>query len=63
MCNKRGKRVSGEGLQGSKTVEVDYIRENKRDINKTVKQNDHKMTDGRRLSMQQENGKRGASQM
>ena len=46
-------------MPGGKTVEVDDIREQKeRDVNKTVKQNDHKMTDWRRRRVQQENGKR-----
>ena len=49
--------MSGEGLPGGKTVEDDDIREKERDVNKTVKQNDHNMTDGRRQSGQQENGK------
>ena len=42
VYNKRGKRVSGEGLPAECKV----------------KQNEHKMTDGRRQSVQQENGKR-----
>ena len=50
--------MSGEGLPGGKTVEVDDTRERERDVSKTVKQDVHEMTDGRRQSMQQENGKR-----
>ena len=50
---------NSQALPGGKTVDVDDIREKKkRDVNKTVKQNDHKMTDGRRRRVQQENGKR-----
>ena len=46
-------------MSGGKAVEVDDIREKKkRDVNKTVEQNDHTMTDGRRRSVQQDNGKR-----
>ena len=62
MCNKRDKWVSGEGLSGGKTVEVDNRRERERDVSNTVKQNDHKMTDGRRQSGQQENGKQVTQQ-
>ena len=57
LQQKKGKRVSGEGLPGGKTGEVDDRREKYRDINKTVKQYDHMMTDGRRQNVQQENGK------
>ena len=50
--------MSGEGLPADKTGEIDDRRERERDGSKTVKQNEHKMTDGRRQDVQQENGKR-----
>ena len=49
--------MSGEGLPGDQTVEVDDRKERERDVSKTVKQNDHKTTDGRKQSLQQRNGK------
>ena len=55
MLNKRKGNVR---LPGGKTVEVDDKRESEKYISKTVKQNDHKMTDGRRQSVQQDNYKR-----
>ena len=44
-------------MPGGKTVDVNDIRGKERDVNKTVKQDDHKMTNRRRQSVQQENGK------
>ena len=58
MRSKRGKRISGEGLLNGKTVEVDDRRERERDVCKTIQQNKRKLADGRRQSVQQENGKR-----
>ena len=52
MQQKICKQVSGEGLSGGETVEVDGSREMERDVSKTVKQNDHTMTDGRSKSLQ-----------
>ena len=46
------KQVSGEGLSGGKTVQINGSREMERDVSKTVKQNDHTMTDGRKQSLQ-----------
>ena len=53
MQQKRGKRVSGDGLPGGTTVEVENRGEMERDISKTVKQNEQNMTYGRRQSVQQ----------
>ena len=53
MQQKRGKRVSGDGLPGGTTVEVENRGERERDISKTVKQNEQNMTYGRRQSVQQ----------
>ena len=50
--------MSGEGFPGDKTVEVDDTREREIDVSKIVKQNGETMIDGRRQSVQQQNGKR-----
>ena len=47
MEQKEGKRVSGGGLTGGTTVEVDDRRERERDVSKTGRQNEHMMADGR----------------
>ena len=54
MQQRRGKRVSGEGLPW----EVDNKRGRERDVSYKVKQYEHKIADGKRQSVQQENGKR-----
>ena len=51
---RRGKRVSGEGLP----LEVDNKRGRERDVSIKVKQYKHNIADGKRQSVQQENSER-----